>query len=121
MKKTFKIYSQYLICGSISELLRLLDIVPMKGKGCVYQSKAAEKYLYSCYGYLPQSDYVDDCLDFTGDETISPFNQCAYVKFAEGNYDSNNTILSYWNTLFQGIQCYLLKEHQYSSPVWTRL
>ena len=39
------------------------------------------------------------------------------MKFAEGNYDSNNTILSYWNTLFQGIrQCYLLKENINTVP-----
>ena len=55
-------------------------------------------------------------MDFTGDETISPFSE-SYVKFAEGSYDSSNTIISYWNTLFQGIrQCYLLKENINSVP-----
>ena len=55
-------------------------------------------------------------MDFTGDETISPFAE-SYVKFAEGSYDSSNTIISYWNTLFQGIrQCYLLKENIHSVP-----
>ena len=55
-------------------------------------------------------------MDFTGDETISPFAE-KYVKFAEGSYDSSNTIISYWNTLFQGIrQCYLLKANIASVP-----
>ena len=55
-------------------------------------------------------------MDFTGDETISPFAE-TYVKFAEGSYDSSNTIISYWNTLFQGIrQCYLLKANISSVP-----
>ena len=120
MKKTFKYILSILFVAVSRNSCDYLDIVPNEvptEKDVFTNPKAAEKYLYSCYGYLPQSNYVDDCLDFTGDETISPFNQCAYVKFAEGNYDSNNTILSYWNTLFQGIrQCYLLKENINTVP-----
>ena len=120
MKKTFKYILSILFVAVSLNSCDYLDIVPNEvptEKDVFTNPKAAEKYLYSCYGYLPQSNYVDDCLDFTGDETISPFNQCAYVKFAEGNYDSNNTILSYWNTLFQGIrQCYLLKENINTVP-----
>ena len=90
-----------------------LDIVPDEvatDKDAFANPKAAEKYLYSCYGYLPQSNAVPSCMDFSGDDTASPFVQESYVKFAEGNYDAINTVISYWNTLFQGIrQCYMLK------------
>lgn len=120
MKKTFKYILSILFAAVFLNSCDYLDIVPNEvatEKDVFANPKAAEKYLYSCYGYLPQSNYVDNCLDFTGDETISPFNQCAYVKFAEGNYDANNTIISYWNTLFQGIrQCYLLKENLHTVP-----
>ena len=96
-----------------------LDIVPDETateKDAFANPRAALRYLYSCYGYLPQSNMVQSCMDFTGDETISPFAE-SYVKFAEGSYDSSNTIISYWNTLFQGIrQCYLLKENIHSVP-----
>jgi hypothetical protein len=118
--KTFKYILSILFAAVFLNSCDYLDIVPNEvptEKDVFTNPKAAEKYLYSCYGYLPQSNYVDNCLDFTGDETISPFNQCAYVKFAEGNYDANTTIISYWNTLFQGIrQCYLLKENINTVP-----
>ncbi|WP_294629246.1 RagB/SusD family nutrient uptake outer membrane protein [uncultured Bacteroides sp.] len=120
MKKTLKYILSFLFAAVLLNSCNYLDIVPDEvatEKDVFVNSKAAEKYLYSCYGYLPQSNYVDNCLDFAGDETISPFNQCAYVKFAEGNYDANNTVISYWNTLFQGIrQCYLLKDNIHTVP-----
>ena len=60
---------------------------------------------------------VQTCLDFSGDEIISPFTQESYVKFAEGVYTSGNLIISYWNDLFLGIrQCYLLKKNITSVP-----
>lgn len=107
----------YILClaftGTFFVSCNYLDIVPNEvatEEDAFANPKSAERYLYSCYGYLPQSNSVPGCLDFTGDETISPFSHESYTKFAEGNYDAVNTIISYWNTLFQGIrQCYLLK------------
>lgn len=115
---------KYLLCllllGVLIVSCDYLDIVPDEvatEKDAFSNPKAAEKFLYSCYGYLPQSNAVPGCLDFTGDETISPFVQESYVRFAEGNYDANNPVISYWNTLFQGIrQCYLLKENISTVP-----
>lgn len=115
MKKILKCLSIVLLWGCCATSCNYLDIVPNEAaseKDAFASPKAAEKYLYSCYAYIPQINNVPSCMDFTGDETISPFVQEAYVKFAEGSYDSGNLILSYWNTLFQGIrQCYLLKEN----------
>lgn len=115
-KYVFSLFSMVIFLQSCD----YLDIVPNEvatEKDAFANPKAAEKYLYSCYGYLPQVNNVDNCMDFTGDETISPFTQCKYVKFAEGNYDANNTVISYWNALFQGIrQCYLLKDNVDAVP-----
>lgn len=97
-----------------------LDVVPAEKAGdadAFSSPKAAERYLYSCYGYIPQINAVPTCLDFSGDEVISPFAQESYVSFAEGVYTSGNTIISYWNDLFLGIrQCYLLKANINSVP-----
>ena len=97
-----------------------LDVVPAEkasDKDAFSSPKAAERFLYSCYGYIPQINMVQTCLDFSGDEIISPFTQESYVKFAEGVYTSGNLIMSYWNDLFLGIrQCYLLKKNITSVP-----
>lgn len=115
MKKAIKYLFVGLLAGCCLTSCNYLDIVPSETsteKDAFASPKAAEKYLYSCYAYIPQINLVQDCMDFTGDETISPFSQEAYVKFAEGSYDAGNTVISYWNTLFQGIrQCYLLKQN----------
>ena len=117
-KNTLYLFILLLITG-LNTSCNYLDIVPDETateKDAFANPRAALRYLYSCYGYLPQSNMVQSCMDFTGDETISPFSE-SYVKFAEGSYDSSNTIISYWNTLFQGIrQCYLLKENIHSVP-----
>ena len=117
-KNTLYLFILLLITG-LNTSCNYLDIVPDETateKDAFANPRAALRYLYSCYGYLPQSNMVQSCMDFTGDETISPFAE-SYVKFAEGSYDSSNTIISYWNTLFQGIrQCYLLKENINSVP-----
>ena len=117
-KNTLYLFILLLITG-LNTSCNYLDIVPDETateKDAFANPRAALRYLYSCYGYLPQSNMVSSCMDFTGDETISPFSE-SYVKFAEGSYDSSNTIISYWNTLFQGIrQCYLLKENINSVP-----
>ena len=115
MKKIAIYILAVFVWGCCATSCNFLDIVPSETateKDAFASPKAAEQYLYSCYGYIPQINLVQDCMDFTGDETISPFLNEAYVKFAEGSYDSGNLILSYWNTLFQGIrQCYILKKN----------
>lgn len=118
--KIFKFLLSILLTGICVTSCDYLDIVPDEvatEEDAFANPKAVEKYLYSCYAYLPQSNSVPSAMDVTGDETISPFSQEAYVKFAEGNYDANNTLISYWNTLFQGIrQCYMLKDNIANVP-----
>lgn len=118
--KKYTLYLLFLLLVTgLNTSCNYLDIVPDETAteaDAFANPRATLKYLYSCYGYLPQSNMVQSCMDFTGDETISPFAE-SYVKFAEGSYDSSNTIISYWNTLFQGIrQCYLLKANVNTVP-----
>lgn len=121
-KHTIYLFFLLLITG-LNTSCNYLDIVPDETateKDAFANPRAALRYLYSCYGYLPQSNMVQSCMDFTGDETISPFTE-SYVKFMEGSYDASNTVISYWNTLFQGIrQCYLLKMNIASVPQITQ-
>ena len=91
-KNTLYLFILLLITG-LNTSCNYLDIVPDETateKDAFANPRAALRYLYSCYGYLPQSNMVQSCMDFTGDETISPFAE-SYVKFAEGSYDSSNT------------------------------
>ena len=84
-KNTLYLFILLLITG-LNTSCNYLDIVPDETateKDAFANPRAALRYLYSCYGYLPQSNKVETCMDFTGDETISPFSE-SYVKFAEG-------------------------------------
>ena len=120
MKNIIKYLFLALFAGTVMVSCDFLDVVPAEkasDKDAFSSPKAAERFLYSCYGYIPQINKVQNCLDFSGDEIISPFTQEAYVKFAEGVYTSGNLIISYWNDLFLGIrQCYLLKQNINSVP-----
>ena len=120
MKKIIKYLFLALFAGFTMVSCDFLDVVPAEkasDKDAFSSPKAAERFLYSCYGYIPQINMVQTCLDFSGDEIISPFTQESYVKFAEGVYTSGNLIISYWNDLFLGIrQCYLLKKNITSVP-----
>ena len=115
MKKIAIYLFMALIGTGVMSSCNYLDVVPSEkasDKDAFASPKAAEKYLYSCYGYIPQINMVQTCLDFTGDETISPFKQEGFVGFAEGIYTAGTPLISYWNDLFLGVrQCYLLKEN----------
>ena len=73
-KNTLYLFILLLITG-LNTSCNYLDIVPDETateKDAFANPRAALRYLYSCYGYLPQSNMVQSCMDFTGDETISP-------------------------------------------------
>jgi len=93
-----------------------LDIVPTEtanDKDAFKDSEAARRYLYSCYSYLPNPRHQTQSIDlFTSDEVVTAFEHETFANFPKGNYTASNPIISYWNTLFQGIrQCYLLLEN----------
>lgn len=98
-----------------------LDIVPDEKateKDAFKNSKAALRYLYSCYAYISDPRSGNSSLDlFTGDEFVTPWEQEVFGQFVRGNYTPSNPIISYWNNLYKGIrQCYLLKENIGSVP-----
>ena len=74
---------------------------------------AAKNFVYSCYGYLPQSNVASASLDLlTGDEVITAFEHETFASFPKGNYTASSPVISYWNTFFQGLrQCYLFLEN----------
>lgn len=114
--KRFKLYTfiSLLMAGSLASC-NYLDIVPDETateEDMSADLNAANKFLYSCYGYLPQSRMAQGSLDFlTADEVISSFEHETFASFPKGNYSASNPVISYWNTLFQGIrQTYAFQE-----------
>lgn len=98
-----------------------LDIVPdekEKAEDAFEDLNAAQRYLYSCYAYLPQPFQGSGSLDLmTGDEVVTAFEHETFAAFPKGNYTASNTVISYWNTLFQGLrQCYMLQNNLANVP-----
>lgn len=90
-----------------------LDIVPdekAKAEDAFEDVNAVERFIFSCYAYLPQSRNGAESLDFmTGDEVVTAFEHETFAAFPKGNYNASKPVISYWNSLFQGIrQCYIL-------------
>lgn len=112
MKKyTFIIVSLFLLLVTSCDFL---DVVPDEistEEDAFANPKAAERYLYSCYGFLPNPREGAASLDFfTGDEVVTAFEHETFANFPKGNFTANEPIISYWNTFFIGLrQCYILK------------
>lgn len=90
-----------------------LDVVPderEKAEDAFEDVEAVERYLYSCYAYLPTPRSGSSSLDFmTGDEVITAFEHETFARFPKGNYTASSPVISYWNTFFKGLrQCYML-------------
>lgn len=93
-----------------------LDIVPdeITTEADAFKDRnAAKNFVYSCYGYLPQSNVASGSLDLlTGDEVITAFEHETFASFPKGNYTASSPVISYWNTFFQGLrQCYIFLEN----------
>ncbi|WP_299580388.1 RagB/SusD family nutrient uptake outer membrane protein [uncultured Sunxiuqinia sp.] len=98
-----------------------LDIVPDERpteKDAFKDQKAVQKFLYSCYSYLPNPRDGAASLDLmTGDEVITGFEHETFAKFPKGNYTATTPVISYWNTLFGGLrQCYIMKNNVANVP-----
>ncbi len=90
-----------------------LDIVPDEKpteEDAFMDKIAADRYMYSCYSYLPNPRSGNASLDLmTGDEVVTAFEHETFANFPKGNYTPSTPIISYWNTLFQGLrQCYIM-------------
>ena len=40
----------------------------------------------------------------TGDEVITAFEHETFAAFPKGNFTASSPVISYWNTLFQGLR-----------------
>lgn len=102
-----------LLLAGLATSCNYLDIVPdgtATEKDAFANPKAAERYLYSCYGYIPSPGIATTGLDFlTGDEVATSFEHELFANFPKGSYSATSPIISYWNDLFTGIRyCYIL-------------
>ena len=74
-----------------------LDIVPDENateKDTYSDKDKAEKYLYSCYGFLPQCNIAQNSLDLlTGDEVVSSFEHETFASFPKGNFTASNPVM----------------------------
>lgn len=98
-----------------------LDIVPDERpteEDAFEDISALQRYMYSCYGYLPLSNSGSGSLDLmTGDEVVTAFEHETFASFPKGNYTSATPVISYWNTIFSGIkQCYILINNVHRVP-----
>lgn len=92
-----------------------LDVIPAEtttGSDMTKDRQAALNYLYSCYGFLPPPNAGATSLDFlTGDEVVTAFEHETFAAFPKGNYSASSPVISYWDTLYQGIrQCYMFQD-----------
>lgn len=90
-----------------------LDIVPDETpdeKDAFQNATMAERYLYSCYSFLPDPRHETSSLDLmTADEVVTPWEHETFANFPKGNYNASDPVISYWSTLFGGIRrCYIL-------------
>ena len=104
-----------LLAGMTMSSCDFLDVVPEEnatGEDMTKDRQAALNYLYSCYGYLPQPNHGTSSLDLlTGDEVVTAFEHEKFAAFPKGNYTASSPVISYWNTLYQGIrQCLSFEE-----------
>lgn len=116
MKIIYKIFITTVLFSLTFMSCDYLDIVPdetPQESDAFSDTKAAERFLYTCYSYIPRTNNTYGSIDFlTGDEVVTPFEHEPFAHFPKGNYTATNPQLSYWNTLFGGIRsCYMLKEN----------
>ena len=115
MKIIYKLLFLFLLTIGYSSC-DFLDIVPdeITTEADAFKDRnAAKNFVYSCYGYLPQSNVASGSLDLlTGDEVITAFEHETFASFPKGNYTASSPVISYWNTFFQGLrQCYIFLEN----------
>ena len=120
MKSIYRIFMAVAVTFAFVSC-NFLDIVPDENatKEDTYSDhNKTEKYLYSCYAYLPQSNLAQGSLDFfTGDEVTTAFEHETFAAFPKGTYTASSPVISYWNDFFQGIrQCYMFLEGVDKTP-----
>lgn len=84
MKIIYKLLFLFLLTIGYSSC-DFLDIVPdeITTEADAFKDRnAAKNFVYSCYGYLPQSNVASGSLDLlTGDEVITAFEHETFASF----------------------------------------
>ena len=124
MKNLFKTLIFTAIIGSFASC-DYLDIMPNETaseEDAFASVDAAERYLYSCYSYMPNLENAHTYYDWCGDEIVSCFPGESVRPYWENSYSSSNpynggTIENVYNRRYKGIrQCYLLKQNIANVP-----
>lgn len=116
MKQSYKALALCVgMLGASLSSCNYLDVVPDENVTDRDTYSGRERglgYLYSCYAYLPSHANTAGSLDrLTGDEVVTAFEHELFANFLKGNYTASTPVISYWNTLFEGIRrCYMFKE-----------
>ncbi|MFQ6940046.1 MAG: RagB/SusD family nutrient uptake outer membrane protein [Alistipes finegoldii] len=124
MKYYTHILSLILSAAFLFQACSYLDVVPDETpdeKDAFQNPTMAERYLYSCYSFLPNPRHETASLD-TDDVRRGGHSLGArdLRQFPEGNYNASEPVISYWNTLFGGIRrCYILLENIDAVPNMT--
>ena len=124
MKYYTHILSLILSAAFLFQACSYLDVVPDETpdeKDAFQNPTMAERYLYSCYSFLPNPRHETASLDLmTADEVVTPWEHETFANFPKGNYNASEPVISYWNTLFGGIRrCYILLENIDAVPNMT--
>ena len=124
MKYYTYILSLILSAAFLFQACSYLDVVPDETpdeKDAFQNPTMAERYLYSCYSFLPNPRHETASLDLmTADEVVTPWEHETFANFPKGNYNASEPVISYWNTLFGGIRrCYILLENIDAVPNMT--
>lgn len=87
---------------------QFLDVVPDERpteKDAFKDEFAAERFLYTCYSFLPtvrNGTYSIDLM--TTDEVISSFEHESFAQFPKGTFSASNPVITYWANLYKGIR-----------------
>lgn len=110
--KRLPIYIIVLILAAGTSCKKYLDIVPDNVPTIDYAFRLrdeAEKYLYTCYSYLPDNGSYGSNPAFCGgdefwmSEQFSNFDQTG-MRILWGKQDAGDPILNYWNTFYAALR-----------------
>lgn len=108
MKKIIYVLSVLTLIFTTNSCTKFLDIVPDERpteEDAFVDEFAAERFLYSCYSYLPAVRVGQTSLDFmTTDEVVTSFEHETFAQFPKGTFTASNPVISYWADLYKGIR-----------------
>ena len=113
IKRNYIYVMLVLFVALTSSCSKFLDVVPDERpteEDAFVDEFAAERFLYSCYNYLPSVRVGQSSIDLmTTDEVITSFEHETFAQFPKGTFTASNPVISYWGTLYKGIrQTYIL-------------